>query len=268
LAPAAAALAPGSAHVVVFLHGLGGTVHDTRLLRAHLKLRCGPQLVCVAAASVQGAETEISIAETGARIAAEVCAALTRLAEDGLQLQRLSFVAFSLGGVIARAALRHPLLRPLVAKHAHAFVSLAAPHLGVAYAALLGAGLALRVRVRPSAALSELALADGGAAGADGALLVALARGRGREESSAGGVGSAVRDSTAAALIASGNETSGEVFSCFRHVILVASAQDGFSPRDSCLAQIPVAALNDVALGHTCERSGDMRAQTRRFAPC
>ena len=264
---APAAVPPGSAHFVVFVNGLSGTVHDTRLVRAHIKMRGGAQLICHAAASVQGADTELDIVESGARLAAEVCEALARLAEDGLRLARLSFVAFSLGGVIARAAMRHPLLRPHVRAHAHAFVTLAAPHLGVAYAAnsLFGAGLALRVRVRPSAALSELALADGGTAGAGGALLVALARGWGGERGDgdgevggggegggAGASGAATSSSARVALAKHGlsGESNGELLGDFRRVVLVASAQDGFSPRESCLAQIPAAALSDPTLGH------------------
>ena len=198
---------------------------------------------------MQGADTELDIVESGARLAAEVGAALTRLSEDGLVLGRLSFVAFSLGGVIARAALRHPLLHLHVATSAHAFVSLACPHLGVAYASssLFGAGLALRVRVRPSAALNELALADGGASGPDGALLVALARGWGDDCDSV-----AASTSARVALSKHGmsTESNGELFAHFRSIVLVASSQDGFSPRDSALAQIPKAALGDAALGH------------------
>jgi hypothetical protein len=196
-------LTPDCAHLVVFVNGLSGTVHDTRLVRAHLKLRC-PRLVCVAAASVQGADTELDIVGSGAKLAAEVSAAIARLADDGLALGRLSIVAFSLGGLIARAALRHPLLRPHAAASAHAFVSLAAPHLGLAYApsSLFGAGLALRVRVRPSAALSELALADGGAAGADGALLMALARGWAVEGDGRDGEGAEGGDALGSARLA------------------------------------------------------------------
>jgi carbon monoxide dehydrogenase subunit G len=100
-APAApaAALAPGSVHVVVFVQGLSGTVHDTRLLRAHLKLR-SPHLICLAAASVQGADTELCIVESGARLAEEVSAALDRLAEDQFQAR----VAVKLGPMAAKFA--------------------------------------------------------------------------------------------------------------------------------------------------------------------
>ena len=58
----------------------------------------------------------------------------TQVAEDGLIPWRVSFVTFSLGGVVARLALRHPILSrfaPLL----HAFVSIAAPHLGLLYPA-------------------------------------------------------------------------------------------------------------------------------------
>jgi hypothetical protein len=135
---------PAAAHVVVFVNGLGGTVHDTRLLRAHLKLR-HPRLVCLATSSVQGAQTEADIVANADSIAREVDSFIRqRLPEDGLALGQLSFVGFSLGGVLARLAARSPLLYPHIQKCGHAFISLASPHLGVQYSkGLVSAGMFL-----------------------------------------------------------------------------------------------------------------------------
>jgi hypothetical protein len=176
-APASRALIPSSArarrpgtHVVVFLNGLGGSVHDSRVLRAYLKMH-HPHLLCVAAASNQGKETEGCLVEAGARVAREVHDLLTsRLAEDGLALGKFSLVSFSLGGVVARIALRHPLLLPFL-PHAHALVTVASPHLGVHFSSsVLSAGLFLLRQFRSSVAMAQLSLLDddGGSEGGGG----------------------------------------------------------------------------------------------------
>jgi len=180
--PSAAAAVPSYAtHVVVFLDGLGGTTHDTRLLRSYLKL-WHPHVLAYVTTSNQAKATEGDIIESAARVAKEVHDFLVfKLPEDGLTLHCLSFVAFSLGGVVARLALRHPLMRSFLPR-CHAFVSVASPHLGLLYSqsAVVSAGVFLFRQWRSSQALSQLSFTDEDATTPDGirnSLLYVLAVG-------------------------------------------------------------------------------------------
>ena len=157
----APAHSPGT-HVVLFLNGLGGSTHDTRLLRSYLKVH-QPQCAVYAIESHQHKATEGCLIAAAAKVAEEARGLLThRLAEDGLSpLAWLSFVTFSLGGLVARLALRHPALAPFKPL-LHAFVSVASPHLGLLYSPnqLVSAGVFLYTRLRGSAALTQLAFGD------------------------------------------------------------------------------------------------------------
>lgn len=160
-----AAHAPSSAasqgtHVVVFLNGLSGSVYDTRTLRAHLKLQY-PHLLCYVTTTNQGKQTEGDIIDSAARIAHEIHSFICdRMTEDGLVLEKLSVIAFSLGGVVARLALRHPLLQPYL-PHAHAFISVASPHLGLQYSgSVISTGLFLLRQLRSSVSMAQLSLLD------------------------------------------------------------------------------------------------------------
>ena len=74
---------------------------------------------------------------------------------------RLSFIGHSLGGIIVRAALTHPLLRQHRAK-LHTFCSLGSPHLGYLYTdnSLVDGGLWFLKKVKNSTALHQFALTD------------------------------------------------------------------------------------------------------------
>jgi hypothetical protein len=115
-----------------------------------------------------------------------------------------------------------------------------------------------------SAALTQLALLDGGALGQRDSLLYILSAG---DESGVEGASSAepFPNSGATAAGASdspsrsarealrrrgfSSESSGALFSRFRHVVLVASPLDSYSPFESCLAQLSQQALDDAQSG-------------------
>ncbi|RYG52205.1 hypothetical protein EON66_09980, partial [archaeon] len=148
-------------HVVIFMNGLGGSTHDTRLLRSYLKLHF-PDLYCYVTTSNQHKHTEGDLVGTAVRVAQEWFELLSvQLAQDKLEAARVSFVCFSIGGVVARLALRHPYMKPFLPL-CHAFVSIASPHLGMLYAqsSLISAGLYVVRQVRKSAALSQLSFTD------------------------------------------------------------------------------------------------------------
>lgn len=169
------------AHVVLFFNGLGGSTHDTRVVRSHLKLH-HPYIFCYVTATNQGKATEGDLIETGARVAAEVHEYLAqRLPEEGVTIGRLSIIAFSLGGIVARLVLRHPLITPFL-RHAHAFISIATPHMGLLYSQshIFNAGIYLFRQWKGSVSLAQLALQDEPATGPQGVrdcLLYLLAAG-------------------------------------------------------------------------------------------
>jgi hypothetical protein len=156
-------------HVVVFLNGLGGSTHDTRLMRSYLKL-LHPHLYCYVTTSNQTRDTEGNLVEAGERVAQELFTLLNgRLGDEGHELHKLSFVGFSLGGIVARLALRHPLLKPFL-PFCHAFVTVATPHMGLLYSqsSLVSAGIFVFRSWKNSVSLAQLSLSDESAAGPDG----------------------------------------------------------------------------------------------------
>jgi hypothetical protein len=246
-------LEPSKAHVVVFIHGLGGTIHDTRLLRAHLKLH-HPGLVCYSISSVQGKDTENDILENGVKIAQEIGTFIReKLPEDGLTIGRLSFVSFSLGGLLARVAIRHSSLRSLVEEYGYAFISFSSPHLGVRYgSSLVSAGMFVIRQYKPSPALSQLMLLD--STDSRECLLYFLCEGSWDVDSIVQVEGDVCASRAALIRHNMSSESNGSLFSRFSHVCLLASHQDNYSPFDSCLSQFSRRALEDVVGGSSyCE---------------
>mmetsp|Transcript_18413 Transcript_18413/g.24709 ORF Transcript_18413/g.24709 Transcript_18413/m.24709 type:complete len:126 (-) Transcript_18413:374-751(-) len=78
----------------------------------------------------------------------------------GNQLTRLTFIGYSLGGVITRASL--PFLASLKDKF-HGFISLCSPHLGYMYKTgkLFSTGMWIMNKWKKSTAISQLRMADG-----------------------------------------------------------------------------------------------------------
>ena len=102
--------------------------------------------------------TDGDIAQMGSRLGQEV---LTYIRENcpGNQLTRITFIGYSLGGLITRAALSH--LESLKAKF-HGFVSLCSPHLGFMYntSKLFSTGMWLMSKWKKSASLNQLRMVD------------------------------------------------------------------------------------------------------------
>ena len=282
LPPAAAAAAPSGHHLVVFVHGLGGNVHDMRGYKAALKAH-HPSLLCYTASSLAGSSGG-DILANGLRLAQEIaglCApgglaagssgsGLAAASLSSARPARLSIVAFSLGGVWARAALRAPALAPHLPL-LHAYVSIASPHAGfppdAKGSSLLQTGAFFArafTKQHNTLALQQLAMQAGAEAAAAAAavgprsssaphppsaaataaaqpLLYYLACGWQQEESSASASASsseAAAEPLASLLregLASGPNGQA-VFAHCRHVALLASPQDTYSPLHSALA--------------------------------
>ena len=116
-------------HVWILCHGYQGNSWDLRLFKHQLSLTFPDALVFLSTSNEQ--HTEGDIAAMGARLAHEVAALVTEHCAD--TIGRLSFVGHSLGGIIVRSALLHPVLSPLL-PYCHSYLSFASPHLGYLYA--------------------------------------------------------------------------------------------------------------------------------------
>ncbi len=241
--------ASGRVHAVVFVNGMGGSVHDLRRVRAALRTH-EPHLLLLSTGVNQGAASEGDIVAAGVRMALDVDRQLEeRARDDSLTIVALSIVAFSLGGVVARVALRHPSLARYRATY-RAFITIASPHLGLLFApAVFSSGVYLLQQVRTSVALGQLALTDTVAPppsvagqvpppqpGLPDTVLYLLATG-----GWAGGEGAGAAASLRAAKLS--DEPNGALLARFQHVVLLGSPQDGYSPYHSCLAGMSKATI-------------------------
>ena len=111
--------------LVVLVHGYSGSAYDVRLLRSYLQLQLPRAAFLLSCANEQLVNEPIE--KMAERLAQEVEGFI---AGNGrrLRLQRLSFVAFSIGALVLRAALRLPSLRrhapmhPCTYAHVHMHV--------------------------------------------------------------------------------------------------------------------------------------------------
>jgi len=228
-------------HVVIFVHGMGGSRFDLRLVKAWLKLH-HPQLLTFSCTSLE-ALSHGDIMAAGAALAEEVagfCGSGGGLG-GGESLGKLSFVAFSLGGVWVRTALRHPKLSPFL-PHLHTFITIATPHLGFPHSetgsSILSAGtyLAKLWSKNRNVALEQIALQDSHLPSLT--LISRLSKGwledntdleHSPSDASEG-------DQPSPSLHGFSSYPTGTYLSLFKHVILMASPQDSWAPFVSSMA--------------------------------
>lgn len=198
-------------HVIVLVHGYQGGPSDMRLIRNTLGL-VHPEALFLCSAANE-ANTEGDILKMGEKLAMEVKEFVENWCPGG-KLEKLSFVAHSLGGLIVRAALPH--LQDLF-PCLYSFLSLSCPHLGYMYTAsrLLTAGLWLLRAWNKALCLKQLSMTDHS-------------------------------DPFQTALF----RLSGfPGLSCFKHIVLVASHQDHYAPFESARVEVSPRAVTDPVRG-------------------
>lgn len=97
------------AHLFVMVHGFQGSCNDLNNLRNQIAMH-NPNALFLMSAANQKQKTEDDITLMGQRLAKEVLKYVQDYC-NGPNLQKLSFVTFSMGGLIARASF--PLLEDL-----------------------------------------------------------------------------------------------------------------------------------------------------------
>jgi hypothetical protein len=190
--------ASDSVHVRVLVHGFQGSQFDMRLLKGHLAV-IYPDGLCLCS-SVNEEGTDGDIAFLGANLADEVKGFLHNHCPGppGRSLGRLSFLGYSMGGVIVRSAL--PYLEKFREKF-HSYVTFSSPHLGYVYSTHSAPIVYLWVakKLRDSKSLEQLSMTD--AKDAKRCFLYQLSKKPGLEH--------------------------------FRHVLLLSSRQDQYVPFES-----------------------------------
>ena len=191
-------------NLIVLIHGYAGSAFDMRLLCSYLQLQLPRVAFLISQANSKGTNTPI---ETFAeRLAMEVDDFISSACEK-LELQHISFIAFSIGGCVLSAALNLPHMRKYL-PFLHTLCAISCPLLGLLVPSdsyMVASGLWFMANVAGDVTLKEISMVDGQASG-NHALLRLNAKGR---------------------------------FPRFKHVLLIGSTQDLFVPLYSSHMQPP-----------------------------
>mmetsp|Transcript_6338 Transcript_6338/g.11014 ORF Transcript_6338/g.11014 Transcript_6338/m.11014 type:complete len:660 (-) Transcript_6338:809-2788(-) len=198
-------------HLFVLVHGYQGNSFDMGLLRNYVALAY-PHTIVYSATSNENF-SDAPIAEQAERLAKEI---LNQIDESGYEsrLGKISFLGHSMGGIVVRAAL------PYLEKYSrlmHAYISLSAPHLGIAGKSnkLVGLGLWFLKKWNKSASLRELSMTD-------------------------------AQDRTKSFLY---GLSSGTGLNWFRYVVFLSSHQDSYAPFESARIEVSPKMGEDPSLG-------------------
>jgi pimeloyl-ACP methyl ester carboxylesterase len=143
-------------HMFVLVHGFQGNSFDMRLFKNNLALVYPDAIFMVSSSNEDNTDGDLN--EMGIRLAQEV----TNFVADwcpGSSLGRLSFVGYSIGGVIVRSALPH--LREFHSKF-HTYLSLSVAHFGFMdqQSPLFNSAVWMLTKWKKCTLLEQLALRD------------------------------------------------------------------------------------------------------------
>jgi triacylglycerol esterase/lipase EstA (alpha/beta hydrolase family) len=144
-----------SRHLIILVHGYLGSYIDVKMLQDTIS-NVYPKGLFLLSRANEGT-TDISITEMGVRLADEIKSFMRN--SGGIQIEKISFIGHSLGGLIIRSCLPHlATFKSLF----YSYISLACPHLGCLNneSRLVDAGMWLLCKVKQSVVLDQLTLAD------------------------------------------------------------------------------------------------------------
>jgi hypothetical protein len=206
-------------HLFVLVHGLQGSSFDMRLLKNNIALLYPKaQFLC---SNANEMDTEVDIAQMGENLAFEVRSFVGDWCpgRPDPYLRRLSFVAYSIGGLIVRSAV--PLLEEFQDRM-YTFISFSSQHLGFKFASnsLVKTGVWLFKKVRNGKVYDELLMND--TPDPKDSFLSRMAKTPGLEH--------------------------------FQHVVLFSSYQDQYAPFESARIEVSGVVENDAQHGQLCSR--------------
>ena len=143
-------------HLVILVHGFQGNSYDMRLLKYNLSLLNSNLVFYTSSANQENTEADFST--MGEKLSAEVKKFIIDW-NDGVMFKKISFIGFSIGGLIIRSALQY--LKEYKDKF-HSYFSLSSPHLGYMYSTntLFNAGMWVLKKLRKCTSLEQLSLSD------------------------------------------------------------------------------------------------------------
>jgi len=206
-------------HLLILVHGYKGCDFDMRVYKNHL-MNFFPRSLCMISNINSTAEEAVSILKLGENLAKEVKQYI--LGVTSKEIDRISFIGHSLGGLVIRAAL--PLLAPFKSKFC-TYMSLGSPHLGFIHTKsfLVSTGLKILKAWTSSTILSELDFTD-------------------------------QREPTSRTLF---KLSTAEGLDWFNNILLVGSPQDGYCPRDSSHMQVSLEKTSQKDLGEFLRTMSD-----------
>jgi hypothetical protein len=198
-------------HLMVFVNGFGGSRGDLLIIKDFIARSYSHNMDFLLSQANQGDDTKEDIFEMGRKLAAEVEA---YMGEDIDLIERLSFIGYSLGGLIIRAALCY--MEKFKGKM-FTVVTLSSPHLGLMYASsvLVEAGVWVWTSLTQAPSLKQISMSD--ASVVKGTALYQLSEHPGLE--------------------------------WFQHVVLFSSADDYYSPIESSRIELSEKAVNGSEKG-------------------
>lgn len=201
----------GGFHLMVFVNGYGGSRGDLLMVKDFIARKFSQNVDFLLSQSNQRDDTKEDIFEMGRRLAVEIETYLGSYAD---KVDRLSFIGYSLGGVIIRAALCY--MEQFKGKM-FTFLTLSSPHLGLMYASsvVMEAGLWLWKSYTQAPSLKQLSMSD--ASVLKGTALYQLSQHSGLQ--------------------------------WFQHVVLFSSPDDYYSPIESSRIELSEKAINGSEKG-------------------
>lgn len=148
------------AHLFVFVHGYQGNSWDMRMFRNHLAVFTEQHNTLFFVSTKNEGKTNDDIRTLGQTLAGEIIDYMKSMGGPD-EFGKISFVTHSLGGVIMREALTHPLLTDHLHK-LESFISLAVCHCGYLFgrSKLTASGLWVIRMFNKSGCLDQLSLSD------------------------------------------------------------------------------------------------------------